>query len=474
MRRLLLIFPLLFLLSACPSLEVLRNGLAGKDLIKLELLGDHPTNISDLSKVDLRGFSISDFQNKRVKKHIRYYLRHGRPHVAVLLKRSAKYLSVIKKIFKEQGIPLDLAYLPLIESSFNPKAVSSAYAVGLWQFLYTTGKIYGLKADYWVDYRMDVFLATKAAAYHLKYLYKVFGDWSLVLAAYNAGAGRIERGMKRYKAKNFWQLSKLGDLSEETIDYVPKFIAITTIVKNAEKYGFSVPKEKQWEEMVPYELKDATDISLLAKIAKMDEKEFREINLAAKRFATPPSSKFTIYIPRSSYEDFVSEMAKISTEDRVTFRRYFVKMGDNLTFIAKKFSIPINPIAQINHFHSLNDIKAGEYIIVPIKGLSHAKNLDKKMRESQPPKKSSNIAMRAKKNDESSDQKEFDDLQKKSKIHEFFHLVTPEDTLYIIALRYGLSLEQVMRWNGIKHIKQLRSGRLLYLKKEIMNENLDF
>lgn len=514
-------------LTSCRSLDDLRKGLAGRDLIQLELFGDHQVDLSQLEKVELSGFAISDFQNDLVRKHIRDYLLYGRPTIENLLKRSSNYLYIIKKIFNEQGIPLDLAYLPLIESGFNPKAVSPAFAVGLWQFMYGTGKMYGLKADYWADERMDVFRATKAAAYHLKYLYKAFGSWPMVLAAYNAGAGKIERGIKRYKTKDFWKLSSTGYLKRETINYVPKFIAITTIVKNAAQYGFSVYEDKVWEELVPYEVADATDINLLASSAEMTGDDFRRFNAAVRRFATPPERSFTVYIPRSRYEGFVQTMEKIPPEERVTFRRYFVKIGDNLTRISERFSIPINPIVTINKFSSLNDIRAGEYIIVPIKGenkivrkkssnsgsqgvvKSRMKDDDasqKLARESSTQeeqrqeddvakkteqtnqrvlkaqvidkevinkrKKSSRQTDRGKTAEAKKNVDELQDEEDFPKVHEFFYLVKPDDTLYLIALRYGLSLEQIMKWNNLSHPRYLREGHFIYLQKIIVkNEN---
>ena len=532
MYRLLAFLLSLSLLFSCRSLDDLRRGLAGKDLIQLELFGEHQVDLAQLERVELSGFAISDFQNDLVRKHIRSYLLYGRPTIENLLKRSANYLYIIKKIFREQGIPLDLAYLPLIESGFNPKAVSPAFAVGLWQFMYGTGKMYGLKADYWADERMDVFRATKAAAYHLKYLYKAFGSWPMVLAAYNAGAGKIERGIKRYKTKDFWKLSTVGYLKSETINYVPKFIAITTIVKNAAQYGFPVYQDKVWEELVPYEVPDATDINLLASSAEMTASDFRRFNAAVRRFATPPERSFIVYIPRSRYDRFVRTMDEIPPEERVTFRRYFVKIGDNLTRISERFSIPINPIVAINKFSSLDDIRAGEYIVVPIKGKDRivstkssnigsksvakenladsdetkedaeqkdaeqkllakkesaslekpavaekialtdqvvlkAQLIDKKQESSK-----NQVNRKTTKNAEKSEINSQEEGENLSKIHEFFYLVKPEDTLYGIALRYGLSLEAIMKWNRLSHPKYLRKGRFLYLQKIITkNEN---
>jgi membrane-bound lytic murein transglycosylase D len=177
--------------------------------------------------------------NERVENSILYLQTVGRERFITYLYRSGKYITLIKNILKEKNLPSDLAYLPLIESGFNSKARSWASAVGMWQFIPSTGRLYGLKSNWWYDEKRDFVKATYAACDYLSKLYKEFGAWNLALAAYNCGEGGLNRAIKKYKTNNFWELN----LRKQTYDYVPLYIAATIIAKNPEKYGLEVEYE---------------------------------------------------------------------------------------------------------------------------------------------------------------------------------------------------------------------------------------
>ncbi|MHB9030709.1 MAG: lytic transglycosylase domain-containing protein [Candidatus Latescibacterota bacterium] len=172
--------------------------------------------------------------NEKVRNSISYFQNSGRKYMTLWLQRSGRYLPMIQEIFAEEGLPLDLAYLSMIESGLNPKAVSPARAVGLWQFIYTTGKLYGLERNEWYDERRDPLKSTKAAAQHLKDLYKLYDDWNLVLAAYNSGQGRVSRAIQAGGINDYWRIT----LPRETSNYVPTFMAVLVISKAPELFGF--------------------------------------------------------------------------------------------------------------------------------------------------------------------------------------------------------------------------------------------
>ena len=434
---------LAFSLSSCKSLDFFHHALKGSDLITLSALGEGEVDLRDLDKVKLKGFSISDYHHPLVKKHLNNYILYGKPTLENILKRGSAYLPIIRTIFKKHGIPLDLAYLPIIESGFNPFAHSHAGAKGLWQFIYNTGVLYRLKGNYWHDDRQDIYRSTEAAAYHLKYLYKKLGDWLLVLAAYNAGLGKISRAIKRYQTRDYWQLIKHNYIKPETKNYVPKFIAASIIAKNSEKYQISFSK-LPFPKLVPFQVKDATELGLLAKAANLKLSEFRRYNTALKRWATPPSKPYQIYLPTDRFALFKENFSKIPLDQRVTFRRYFVRIGDNLTKIAKRFNIPINPIAEINKFKSLNDIYAGRNIVIPIKGLDKAKLHDEKTQKKPKVVKKAN-----------------------EKFYTFIYIVDENDTLYDIALKFKIKLNHLMEWNGLKSYLSLRKNQTLIIKKAL-------
>ncbi|MCB0362478.1 MAG: lytic transglycosylase domain-containing protein, partial [Bdellovibrionales bacterium] len=176
--------------------------------------------------------------NKQVQKWVNYFQGRGRRYMETYLERSSRYLPMMKAELRKQGLPEDLVYVSLIESGFSHKANSHAAAVGYWQFIRETGKIYGLRIDQFVDERRDPVLSTQAAARYFKALHNLFGNWYLALASYNTGENRVKRLVMKHFTRDFWELAKRRRLPRETANYVPKFIAATLIAKSPELYGF--------------------------------------------------------------------------------------------------------------------------------------------------------------------------------------------------------------------------------------------
>jgi membrane-bound lytic murein transglycosylase D len=247
--RAVLLSGLLVLLSACAHVGTTSDpakgmsptdpagtvGIPGGDSA---VAAEGPTG-ADLNDTgaDLKAVPLA--VNRQVLKWIDYFQGQGRPHMERYLSRSTRYMPVMKKILKENGLPEDLIYIALIESGFSGTAHSSAAAVGYWQFIKGTGKHYGLKIDTYMDERRDFVRSTQAACGYFKGLYDIFHSWYLAIASYNVGEGRVKSVVQKYRTRDFWQLARENKLPEETSNYVPKFIAARLIAKEPAKYGFT-------------------------------------------------------------------------------------------------------------------------------------------------------------------------------------------------------------------------------------------
>ncbi len=254
--------------------------------------------------------------NPRVNHWIKVFQRNKKSYFNSWLVRSEKKLPKIKALLKRRNLPVDLAYLPLIESGLNPKAVSSAQAVGYWQFIKPTALFYGLEINWWLDERHDLIKSTWAAAQYLDRLYDIFGDWYLALSGYNMGETRLRKLIKRHKTKNFWKLSRLKGFPKETRDYVPKYLAATIILKNPSFYGFKNPinvrRTKYSYQFVP----GGTDLYDLSRKFDISSELLKELNPELKRYVVPKGIRsHRIRVP----ENFRSKVSLYLSKKSETF-----------------------------------------------------------------------------------------------------------------------------------------------------------
>jgi len=309
--------------------------------------------------------------NERVLGLLNYY-QNGRGHAAMErgLERVGRYQPMIEQILKDEGVPLDLIYLCQAESAFQPRAVSRSKARGLWQFISSRGKEYGLRQTWWIDERSDPEKSTRAAARHLKDLYQEFGDWYLAMAAYNAGPVRVQRAMEKTGTDNFWKLADKRALPSETINYVPNILALTIIGKNPGKYGFSVEAEAPLEtDRVTVD--KATDLRVISEAISIPLEELRALNAHVLRWTTPPDDpEFELILPKGYADKFNQRISSLPENKRLLIREHVVRRGDTIGGIAKKYGTSIRELAMANDLGNQTILKVGQSLIVPMSGLT--------------------------------------------------------------------------------------------------------
>lgn len=304
-----------------------------------------------------------------VNDHVLSYLNffqtnRGRAIVERGLERSGKYRDMISRILREEGMPQDLIYLAQAESAFQPHAVSRARAVGLWQFMSYTGRDYDLRTSWFVDDRRDPEKATRAAARHLRDLYAEFNDWPLALAAYNTGAGGVQRAIQRTGYADFWELYSRNVLPRETRNYVPIIFALAIVAKDAQRYGISVQPlpPLRTDRVKPGA---PIDLRLVAETVDTSVEALKELNPHLLRMVTPNDPEFELHLPEGTAERFFSEIAEIPEDKRVLWRRHRVESGESLTSIAKKYRVTAAAVADANNLDAKAALQEGEKLIIP-------------------------------------------------------------------------------------------------------------
>jgi membrane-bound lytic murein transglycosylase D len=312
-------------------------------------------------------FDIPIVVNSRVEGFILYFQTVIRERFSTWLAQSSKYAPLMRSVLQENGLPEDLVYLSLIESGFNPYAYSRSKAVGLWQFIAPTGKRYGLKVNAWVDERRDPEKSTLAAALYLKDLYDMFECWYLAAAGYNAGEGKIARGMKRYRTEDFWELTKYRYLKRETKDYVPQMIAAALIAKNPEGYGF---EDIAYEEPLCYDkvmVPEATDLRSIAKACEVSVEELRDLNPELLRVYTPPDvSNYEVKIPCGKKEIFLANFETLQQARGLQFKTHVTRRGETLHSIAKLYRIELTSLLETNCLATQGRLASRTQLIVPV------------------------------------------------------------------------------------------------------------
>jgi len=375
-----------------------------------------------LDLVDPSEFDIPITVNDDVAKWVRYFTTDGRKYYARWLSRSTRYRPMMYQELDARGLPHDLVYLSMIESGYNAYAYSHAHAAGLWQFISSTGRVYDLRIDWWVDERRDPEKSTGAALDYLADLHKMFGSWELAWAAYNGGPGRVRRAVSSAGTSNFWQLVDGTWLQSETENYVPKIMAAAIIGKHPERYGFT---DVKYQKALKYDtavVNGMVEVSVLAKCAGMDEKSFRWLNPSLRRWSTPEGNT-EIRLPAGDHDPFVAALGKVPKNERLTFLRHKVQRGETLTGIAARYGVAVSDMVRVNQLRSADRIFVGMSLIVPTGGPGAVASLERRASGSSSHSAPSRPTR---------------------------HTVRPGDTLSGIAARYGVSVSHLRAWNGLR------------------------
>jgi len=311
-------------------------------------------------------------QNNAVNRHLVYYTLRRPEVMETWLTRYEKYGPMLRRIFKDEGLPQELVYLSFIESGLNPKARSWAAAVGMWQFIRATGSVYGLESNWWIDERRDPEKATRAAARHLKDLYNIWGDWHLAMANYNISPRGLKRAIRRAGGKeDYW--AAYPYLPRETRGYVPGFIATTMIAMNPEEFGFQRKYENEPYEYEVVEVRGLMQLDVLAKAAGVTVEELKDYNPELLRWATPPGNTYPLKIPVDRKESFIAAYKEIPKEQKAqNMTVHLVNKGETLGTIANKYGTSVRGIYESNSDLG-KFIYPGQKLVIPLPEGSHGK-----------------------------------------------------------------------------------------------------
>lgn len=308
------------------------------------------------------GFEITT--NDAVLTYVNLFQNKLKTWYVRALTRGQPYVPKMKEIFKDEGVPESLVYLAIVESAFNPQAVSRAKAVGMWQFIPGTAQRYGLTVDFWEDQRKDPEMSARAAARYLKDLHGMFGDWQLSLAAYNTGEGRIQRYVNRKPDADFWDMRSGRSLHRETREYVPAIIAAILLASNPSAYGIEVPQESQPSSTATVAVDKATDLRVLAKCADVSVEALQDMNPSLRRIMTPPR-KFDLKIPARSLDGFQAKLDALPESERVAVAVHTVARGESLSSIARKYRVNAEAIRLANRLPS-RKVARGTSLVIPL------------------------------------------------------------------------------------------------------------
>ena len=362
----------------------------------------------------------------QVAGYISYFSSRGRGTFERAFARSGRYHDMMVSILKQEGVPQDLIYLAQAESGFHPLAVSRVGARGIWQFMGSRARGYGLSHNMWVDDRQDPEKSTRAAARHLKDLYNQFGDWYLAMAAYNSGPGTVQAAVRRTGYADFWELYRRNVLPKETRNYVPIILAVTIIAKNPSQYGL---QDIAMDHPAKYDTVTITypvDLRLVAGCVGATTAELQELNPSLLRLTTPREAKFELHLPAGTKDEYQTAIAAIPTGMRLSWRYHTVQSGDTLASLAKTYRAPAKSIAEVNHLEG-SDLETGAKLAIPVA----------------PGKQSM------------SDTATYARRITRYKVHQ-------GDTVETVAENFGVSAQMLRRWNGLRG-DSLRGRKVLAL-----------
>ena len=393
------------------------------------------SNIWDRLRAGMKMDDPAD--HPRLQAEINWYVKQSE-YMARVIDRAEPFLHYILNEIEARNLPTELALLPIVESTFQPFAYSHGRAAGIWQFIPSTGKMYGLKQNWWYDGRRDVYASTQSALNYLNDLDREFSDWSHALAAYNAGSGNVRRAItknrKHNQATDFWNL----DLPQETRAYVPKLLALKRIISNPERYGITLrclPDMPQFERV---ETGSQLDLALAAEKAGMNIEDLYRLNPGFNRWATDPDGPHYLLVPVDNAEPFRQQLAELSVQDRMQWQRHQIKNGETLGQIADRYTVSIDNLKTINKLRG-NTIRAGQYLMIPVasRGLSEYRLSaeQRKLNLQNTPRTGTKVS----------------------------HTVLAGETFWSLSRLYNVGTQELAQWNAMASRDPLAAGQTLVI-----------
>jgi membrane-bound lytic murein transglycosylase D len=373
----------------------------------------------------------------RVASERNWYVRNP-DYLARVSRRAEPYLYHVVETVSKRGMPMELALLPIMESAYDPFAYSHGRAAGMWQIIPGTARYLDLELDWWYDGRRDVQASTMAALDYLAELNATFdGDWLLSLAAYNGGPRRVERAReanrKRGRPTDFWSL----DLPRETRNYVPRLLALSSVVAEADQFGIQLATIADAPHFDIVHIGSQMDLAQAADLAALDLDELYRLNAGFNRWATPPEGPHELLIPVEATERFTAALNTLDRSQRVQWTRYTIRRGDSLSTIARRYGTEAAVLREINGLRN-NTIIAGKALMIPVAS-APASHYSLSAEQRLAHKQSSGSGRRRE------------------------HVVQPGDSFWLIANRYGVSARKVAEWNGLATRDRIHPGQTLVI-----------
>ncbi|MEM1188164.1 MAG: LysM peptidoglycan-binding domain-containing protein [Pseudomonadota bacterium] len=388
-----------------------------------------PPPPADLWERMQRQLTFHTVQNPEVDAAREHYLRQSR-YMELITPRARRYLYFIVAEVEARDVPMDLALLPIVESALNPFAYSSQSAAGMWQIIPATADYLGMQRDWWFDARLDLRESTRYALDYLEALNVDFdGDWLLTLAAYNSGKARVRRAMERNRSAglptDFWSL----ELPRETRRYVPRLIALSTIIASGEALGVALPPIPNEPAFVSIDTGGQIEMLRVAELAELDLLELRRYNPGQLRWATAPSGNGGLLLPVDRASAVEARLAELAPEERVTWQHYRIRSGDSLIRIARRFDTSVGMLRSVNNIRG-NFIRAGDTLMIPD---------SEAWRDSLAMASAGSTGVRR------------------------AYTVRRGDSLYTIARRFRVTIDELVSWNSLDPQRYLQPGQALTL-----------
>lgn len=458
-------------------------------------------------------FQIEHAQTEPIENEIRRYTGRQAYFDAVIA-RGEPYLHYIVDRLEARDLPAELLLVPVVESTFRPFAYSYSRAGGIWQFTPATGRHYGLAQNWWYDGRRDVVASTEAALDYLEYLHGLFdGDWLLALAAYNAGEGRVQRAVQRNRARGrsteFWDLP----LPPQTQKYVPRILALRTILNAPAEHGIELPSVTEEAALTLVELPGQVDIALAAKMADIPVDELYRYNPGFNRWATPPDGPHRLALPQARADAFEAALAEQDPGDMVRWKRHRVGDGETLSEIAQAHGVSVGAIQEVNDLDGAF-IRAGDHLLVPTasrpaEDYALSASNRRRARQARGPDDRQRIEHRVQSGDTMWDLARRHEVSVRrlaawndmapgdtlrpgdqlviwvdsarqggpgqysgpdDRLQKVQYTVRSGDSLYDIARRFGLSVGEIERWNGLDGDEYLQPGQQLELRVDVTEQ----